>query len=116
MGLCWFKIEDVDFGFIKNVFYCKFEVFVEYFNMVLMLIEFDNLDVLLLIFMSLVFCIVFNVKENKQEIFVISVRIYEKVFFSDIILVDKFFCWIFIVICFYGQVFLFGFDQFIQKW
>src|SRR5688572_18794860 len=115
MGPCWLKIEDADFGSIKNASHCKLEVLAEHPNMVSTLTESDNLDAPPLTLMSLALRTAFNAKENKQEILAISARIYEKVLLSDTTPADKLPCRTFTVIRPHGQAFPLGFDQLIQK-
>jgi DNA polymerase alpha subunit A len=115
MGPCWLRIEDADFGSIKNASHCKLEVLAEHPNMVSTLTESDNLDAPPLTIMSLALRTAFNAKENKQEILAISARIYEKVLLSDTTPADKLPCRTFTVIRPHGQAFPLGFDQLVQK-
>ncbi|KAG8406822.1 DNA-directed DNA polymerase alpha catalytic subunit pol1 [Metarhizium acridum] len=83
MGPCWLKIQDADFGAIKNASHCKLEVLAEHPNMVSPISESDNLDAPPLTLMSVAIRTAFNAKENRQEILAISARVYDKVSLSD---------------------------------
>ncbi|KAM5345523.1 hypothetical protein ACJ41O_011385 [Fusarium nematophilum] len=115
MGPCWLKIEDADFGSIKNASHCKLEVLAEHPNMISVLSESDNLDVPPLTLMSVSLRTAFNAKENKQEVLAISARIYEKVSLSDTTPAEKLPCRTFTVIRPHGQGFPLGFDQLAKK-
>ncbi|KAK6069651.1 DNA polymerase alpha catalytic [Seiridium cupressi] len=82
-GPCWLKIKDADFGSLKNASHAKLEVLVEHPNMVSSMSESDNLDAPPLTLMSIAMRTTFNAKQNKQEIFSISARIYENISLSD---------------------------------
>lgn len=111
MGPCWLKIEDADFGAIKNASHCKLEVLAEHPNMLSVASESDNLDAPPLTLMSVALRTTFNAKENKQEILAISARIYEKVLLSDTTPAEKLPCRTFTVIRPNGQNFPLGFEQ-----
>ena len=111
MGPCWLKIQDADFGAIKNASHCKLEVLAEHPNMVSTMNESDNLDAPPLTLMSVALRTAFNAKENKQEILAISARIYDNVLLSDTTPAEKMPCRTFTVIRPHGQGFPFGFDQ-----
>ncbi|PNY27218.1 DNA polymerase [Tolypocladium capitatum] len=115
MGPCWLKIQDADFGAIKNASHCKLEVLAEHPNMVSTISESDNLDTPPLTLMSVALRTVFNAKENKQEILAISARIYDNVLLSDTTPAEKMPCRTFTVIRPHGQGFPFGFDQLAKK-
>ncbi|WAO92963.1 DNA polymerase [Fusarium falciforme] len=115
MGPCWLKIEDGDFGSIKNGSHCKLEVLAEHPNMISVLSDSDNLDVPPLTLMSVSLRTAFNSKDNKQEILAISARIYEKVSLSDTTPAEKLPCRTFTVIRPHGQGFPLGFDQLARK-
>lgn len=89
MGPCWLKIQDADFGALKNASHCKLEVLVEHPNMVAPLSDSDNLDIPPLTLMSIAMRTTFNAKDNKQEILSISARIYENVSLIDTTPADK---------------------------
>jgi DNA polymerase alpha subunit A len=89
MGPCWLKIEDADFGAIKNASHCKLEVLAEHPNMVTTLSITENLETPPLTMMSVALRTTFNAKDNKQEILAISARIYENVSLSDTTPADK---------------------------
>ncbi|KAF4991735.1 hypothetical protein FDECE_13936 [Fusarium decemcellulare] len=115
MGPCWLKIEDADFGSIKNASHCKLEVLAEHPNMISVLSESDNLDAPPLTLMSVALRTAFNANDNKQEILSISARIYEKVSLSDTTPAEKLPCRTFTVIRPHGQGFPLGFDQLAKK-
>ncbi|RSL50374.1 hypothetical protein BHE90_016290 [Fusarium euwallaceae] len=115
MGPCWLKIEDGDFGSIKNGSHCKLEVLAEHPNMISVLSDSDNLDIPPLTLMSVSLRTAFNSKDNKQEILAISARIYEKVSLSDTTPAEKLPCRTFTVIRPHGQGFPLGFDQLARK-
>ncbi|TWU74794.1 DNA-directed DNA polymerase alpha catalytic subunit pol1 [Metarhizium rileyi] len=115
MGPCWLKIEDADFGAIKNASHCKLEVLAEHPNMVSTISESDNLDAPPLTLMSVAVRTALNAKENKQEILAISARIYDKVSLTDTTPAEKLPCRTFTVIRPHGQGFPLGFDQLAQK-
>ncbi|KAK2594219.1 DNA-directed DNA polymerase alpha catalytic subunit pol1 [Conoideocrella luteorostrata] len=115
MGPCWLKIQDADFGAIKNASHCKLEVLAEHPNMVSTIKEADNLDAPPLTLMSVSLRTAFNAKENKQEILAISARIYDKVLLSDTTPAEKLPCRTFTVIRPHGQGFPMGFDQLAKK-
>lgn len=115
MGPCWLKIQDADFGAIKNASHCKLEVLAEHPGMVSTMSESDNLDAPPLTLMSVVLRTAFNAKENKQEILAISARIYDKVQFSDTTPAEKMPCRTFTVIRPHGHGFPIGFDQLATK-
>lgn len=110
MGPCWLKIEDADFGSIKNASHCKLEVLAEHPNMISVASESD-MDAPPLTLMSVAFRTAFNAKENKQEILAISARIYEKFMLNDPTPAEKLPCRTFTLIRPHGQSFPLGFDQ-----
>ncbi|KAM3502163.1 hypothetical protein MY10362_005033 [Beauveria mimosiformis] len=111
MGPCWLKIEDADFGAIKNASHCKLEVLAEHPNMLSVASESDNLDAPPLTMMSVALRTAFNAKENKQEILAISARVYEKVLLSNTTPAEKLPCRTFTIIRPHGQNFPLGFEQ-----
>ncbi|OAQ95039.1 DNA polymerase (pol2) [Purpureocillium lilacinum] len=115
MGPCWLKIQDADFGAIKNASHCKLEVLAEHPNMVSTISDSDNLDAPPLTLMSIALRTAFNAKENKQEILAISARIYDKVLLSDTTPAEKMPCRTFTAIRPHGQGFPLGFEQLAQK-
>lgn len=115
MGPCWLRIQDADFGAIKNASHCKLEVLAEHPDMVSTASETDNLDCPPLTLMSLALRTAFNAQENKQEILAISARIYDKVQLGDTTPVEEMACRTFTVIRPHGQGFPFGFEQLAMK-
>ncbi|ORY69962.1 uncharacterized protein BCR38DRAFT_384527 [Pseudomassariella vexata] len=110
-GPCWLKIEDADFGTLKNASHAKLEVSVEHPNMVSALSDSDNLDAPPLTLMSMAMRTTFNAKVNKQEIFSISARIYENVLLSDTTPAEKLPCRTFTLIRPSGSAFPLGFEK-----
>ncbi|KAF7560330.1 hypothetical protein G7046_g3829 [Stylonectria norvegica] len=115
MGPCWLKIEDADFGSIKNASHCKLEVLAEHPNMISTISESDNLDAPPLTLMSVALRTAFNAKDNKQEILAISARIYEKVSLADTTPAEKLPCRTFTVVRPHGQGFPLGFAELATK-
>ncbi|CAI0645470.1 unnamed protein product [Colletotrichum noveboracense] len=110
MGPCWLKINDADFGALKNASHCKLEVLVEHPNMVTPLSDSDNLDTPPLTLMALSLRTAFNAKANKPEILAISARIYEKLSLNDTTPAEKLPCRTFTLIRPYGTSFPLGFE------
>ncbi|KAK0637379.1 hypothetical protein B0T17DRAFT_108523 [Bombardia bombarda] len=111
MGPCWLKIQDADFGSMRNSSYCRLEVLAEHPAMVTTLSESDNLDAPPLTIMSIAMRTTFNAKDNKQELLAISARIYEDVSLSDTTPADKLPCRTFTVIRPHNNAFPLGFEQ-----
>lgn len=111
MGPCWLKIEDADFGTLKNASHCRLEVLVEHPSMVSATSESDNLDAPPLTIMSLAMRTTFNAKENKQEILALSARIYENVGLADTTPADKLPCRTFTLIRPNGAALPMGFAE-----
>lgn len=110
-GPCWLKIQDADFGALKNASHCRLEVLVEHPNMVTTIGEADSADAPPLTLMSVAMRTIFNAKDNKQEVFAISARIYEDVSLSDTTPADKLPCRTFTVIRPQGTAFPLGFEK-----
>jgi DNA polymerase alpha subunit A len=110
-GPGWLKIQDADFGALKNASHCRLEVLVEHPNMVTAMSDSDSADAPPLTMMSLALRTVFNAKDNKQEVFAISARIYEDVSLSDMTPADKLPCRTFTVIRPQGSAFPLGFER-----
>ncbi|KAK3380387.1 hypothetical protein B0T24DRAFT_548054 [Lasiosphaeria ovina] len=111
MGPCWLKIQDADFGSLKNASHCRLEVLVEHPNMVSTLSEADNLDAPPLTLMSIAMRTVFNAKDNRQEILAISARIYEDVSLVDTTPAEKLPCRTFTLVRPHGSAFPLGFEK-----
>ncbi|KAH7354100.1 DNA polymerase [Plectosphaerella cucumerina] len=92
MGPGWLQIKDADFDTMKNASHCKLEVLVEHPNMISMMSESDSLDAPPLTLMSVALRTTFNTKDNKQEIFAISARIYDNVSLNDTTPAEKLPC------------------------
>lgn len=110
-GPCWLKIEDADFGALKNASHCRLEVLVEHPNMVAPLRDADSVDAPPLTLMSIAMRTIFNTKDNKQEILALSARIYEDVSLNDTTPADKLPCRTFTVIRPQGAAFPIGFEK-----
>ncbi|KAI9673432.1 MAG: DNA-directed DNA polymerase alpha catalytic subunit pol1 [Caeruleum heppii] len=82
-GPCWLKIEGADFHAVSNASWCKFEMQVAKPGLITPLTGSDDLEAPPLTLMSLALRTTMNVKENKQEILVLSARIYENVSLGD---------------------------------
>ena len=83
MGPCWLKIDGSEYSSLNNASWCKFEVQVASPKAISPLKESDNLEAPRLTFMSIALRTTLNVKENKQEILVISARVYENISLSE---------------------------------
>lgn len=109
-GPCWLKIQDADFGALKNASHCRLEVLVEHPNMVAPVGDADSAATPPLTLMSVAMRTIFNAKDNKQEVFAISARIYEDVSLSDTTPADKLPCRTFTIIRPQGSAFPLGFE------
>lgn len=83
MGPCWLRIEDGNFNAVNNASWCKLELQVDKPNCITTFGESDNLEAPPLTLMSLALRTTMNVKENKNEILVASVRFYENISLTD---------------------------------
>ncbi|KAK3679444.1 DNA-directed DNA polymerase alpha catalytic subunit pol1 [Recurvomyces mirabilis] len=83
MGPCWLKIDGGDFESASNASWCKLELQVTKPNNITTLGDSDNLEAPPLTLMSLALRTTMNVKENKNEILVASVRFYPDVSLTD---------------------------------
>ncbi|KAL1842844.1 hypothetical protein VTJ49DRAFT_4011 [Mycothermus thermophilus] len=110
-GPCWLKIEDGDFGALKNASHCRLEVLLEHPNMIEPVGDSESSDAPPLTLMSIAMRTIFNPKENKQEVLAISARIYEDVSLSDTTPADKLPCRTFTLIRPPGTAFPIGFEK-----
>ncbi|KAK4106915.1 hypothetical protein N658DRAFT_461980 [Parathielavia hyrcaniae] len=110
-GPCWLKVEDADFGALKNASHCRLEVLVEHPNMLAPLGDNEAMDAPPLTIMSLAMRTMFNPKANKQEILAISARIYEGVSLSDTTPADKLPCRTFTLVRPQDTAFPLGFEK-----
>lgn len=110
MGPCWLRIEDAEFGVLKNASHCKLEVQVSKPNLITPLGESDNLDAPPLTIMSIAMRTILNVKDNKQEILGISARIFQNVSLVDTTPAEKLPCTTFTCIRPAGASFPLGFE------
>lgn len=92
MGPCWLKIEDGNFNAVNNASWCKLELQVDKPNNIAPLGDTDNLDAPPLTLMSLALRTTMNVKENKNEILVASLRFYDNVSLTDTTAPEKMSC------------------------
>ena len=83
MGPCWLRIEGGNFQAVNNASWCKLELQVDRPNGITPLGDSDNLEAPPLTLMSMALRTTMNVKENKNEIFVASLRFYENVSLID---------------------------------
>ncbi len=83
MGPCWLSIEDGNFTAVNNASWCKLELQVDKPNKMTTLGDSDNLEAPPLTLMSLALRTTMNVKDNKNEILVASVRFYDSVSLTD---------------------------------
>lgn len=83
MGPCWLRIEEADFTAVNNASWCKLECAVTKPSLITPLPESANLEAPRLTLMSLALRTQLNTKENKQEILMVSARVYEDVSLTD---------------------------------
>lgn len=83
MGPCWLKIQGANFNAVNNASWCKLELQVDKPNGITTLGDSDNLEAPPLTLMSLALRTTMDVKENKNEILVASLRFYENVSLTD---------------------------------
>ncbi|KAI6251126.1 hypothetical protein HI914_00636 [Erysiphe necator] len=98
MGPCWLKIENAEFGVLKNASHCKLEVKVSRPNFITLVNENEVNDALPLTIMSITLRTALNTKENKREIIAISARTYENVSLTDTTSPEKLPCHSFTII------------------
>jgi len=111
MGPCWLKIEDADFGALKNASHCRLEVLLDHPAMISVINENECPPEPPLTLMSLAMRTNFNAKDNKREIMAISARIYEDVSLGDPTPADKLRCRTFTLIRPNGTAFPVGFES-----
>ena len=92
MGPCWLKIDAADFSAVNNASWCKLEVQVGKPNNISPLGDSDNLEAPPMTLMSLALRTSMNQAQNKQEIVMISARIYENVSLTDTTPAEKLPC------------------------
>ena len=91
MGPCWLKIEEADFNAVNNASWCKLELRAGKPNLISVLKDAD-MEAPTLTLMSIALRTTMNVKENKQEIIMVSARIYENVSLTDTTAAEKLPC------------------------
>lgn len=111
MGPCWLKIQDADFGALKNASHCRLEVLLDHPNMISAISESESPPDPPLTLMSLAMRTIFNAKDNKREILAISARVYEDVTLSDPTPADKLRCRTFTLLRPNGTAFPVGFES-----
>jgi DNA polymerase alpha subunit A len=110
-GPCWLRIEDADFGALKNASHCRLEVLLEHPNMIATVGDSEGDAPPPLTIMSIAMRTMLNAKDNKQEILAISARIYEDVSLSDTTPADKLPCRTFTLIRPQATAFPLGFEK-----
>jgi DNA polymerase alpha subunit A len=110
-GPCWLKIEDGDFGALKNASHCRLEVLLEHPNMIEPVGDSESSEAPPLTLMSIAMRTMFNAKDNKQEILALSARIYEDVSLNDTTPADKLPCRTFTLIRPLASSFPIGFEK-----
>ena len=83
MGPCWLRIGEADFTAVNNASWCKLECAVTKPSLITPIPDSKNLEAPPLTLMSLALRTQLNVKENKQEILMVSARVYEDVSLMD---------------------------------
>jgi DNA polymerase alpha subunit A len=89
MGPCWLNIQDADFAAVNNASWCKLECAVAKPSTITPVPDSENLEIPRLTLMSLALRTQLNIKENKQEILVVSARVYENLSLSDTTATEK---------------------------
>ncbi|PQE13809.1 hypothetical protein CJF30_00006604 [Rutstroemia sp. NJR-2017a BBW] len=115
MGPCWLRIEEAEFGVLKNSSHCKLEVQVSKPNLITAISESENMEAPPLTLMSIAMRTIFNAKENKQEILVISARIYQNISLTDTTAPENLPCQTFTVMRPNGSQFPIGFDGVVKQ-
>jgi DNA polymerase alpha subunit A len=115
MGPCWLKIDAPDFGALNNASWCKLEVQTSKPNNISVLSASDNLDAPPMTLMSLSLRTTFIVKDNKQEILMISAMIYDNFSLTDTTPIDDMQCKSFTIMRPNGTSFPIGFQDEVGK-
>ena len=115
MGPCWLRIDTTACSSLKNASWCKLELQLSNPKSVTVLKDIDALDAPPMTYMSLALRTVMNVKENQQEILVISARVYEKISLSDTTPTEKLSCKTYTLIRPIESSFPTGFDTLCKK-
>ena len=82
-GPCWLKVEDANLTALNNASWCKLEAQVSKPGLVTPLGESEDMDAPPMTLMSVALRTYLNVKDNKQEILMVSARIYENLSLKD---------------------------------
>ena len=83
MGPCWLNIQGADFAAVNNASWCKLECAVTKPSTISVLPDSEHMEVPRLTLMSLAFRTQHNIKDNKQEIVMVSARVYNDVSLTD---------------------------------
>jgi DNA polymerase alpha subunit A len=91
MGPCWLNIKGADFNAVTNASWCKLELQVSKPDMISVVKESEtgHMDTPSMTLMSISIRTTFNPKENKQEILIVSARVYESISLTDTTPVEK---------------------------
>lgn len=111
MGPCWLEIKDADFGTLKNASHCKLEVEVTKPNFITPLSESESMEPPPLTLISFAMRTTLNIKDNKQEVLAISVRVYKDIPLSDTTPAEKLPSWTMTVMRPAGSSFPIGFAE-----
>lgn len=103
MGPCWLKINAANYEAVNNASWCKLELQVDQPKEITTLGDSDNLEIPPLTMMSISLRTTMNIKENKQEILMISARVYDNVSLADTTPPEKLPCRTFTVMRPYGD-------------
>ena len=115
MGPSWLKIDAEEFTSLNNASWCKLELQVSRPKFISPLVEADKMEPPPLTLMSLALRTTLNVKENKQEILVISARVYENISLNDSTPAEKLPCKTFTVVRPTESSFPVGFESACKK-
>jgi DNA polymerase alpha subunit A len=115
MGPCWLKFDAESFTPLPGASHCKVEFQVTKPESIAPLSESESMDAPPMTIMSLALRTTLNVKENKQEILMVSARIYENILLSDTTPADKLPCRTFTIMRPVGNSYPLGFDAACKK-
>lgn len=115
MGPCWLNIDGAELATLNNASWCKFEIQVASPKTITVLADSERLDAPPFTFMSIALRTTLNVKENKQEILVISARVYENIPLNDTTQPERLPCKTFTIMRPTGTSYPMGFDAACKK-
>lgn len=115
MGPCWLNIEGADFAAVNNASWCKLECAVTKPSGITPIPESEHLETPRLSLMSLTMRTQLDVKKNKQEILVLSARVFEDVSLSDTTAPERLPCQTFTVMRPSGSSYPMGFEAMAKK-